>query len=217
MTTLAEQTQQAVTDFIASLPEASQQTVMEAMQRLMSSDVGEQAKQVGEKAPDFSLPNAKGGTSQLSALLQEGPVVVSFYRGGWCPFCNLEFKALHDVVDEINAMGANLIGVAPETLDNTIKTTQQHQLKFDALSDEGNIIAREYGLLMAVDEAVQPLYIEWGINVPEANGDDSYELPVPATYVIDTQGVIRAAHIDKDYTKRMEPTAIVAALKAISG
>lgn len=215
MSSYNEVAQQKVQEFIGGLPEDVQHTVLGAMQRLLESDVASQARSVGDAAPDFSLPNASGGQTRLSELVARGPVVLSFYRGGWCPFCNLEFKALHDRLDEFKQLGATLLGVAPETLPNTIQTARDHNLQFEVCSDEGNLVAREYGLVMTVDEAIRPHYLEWGIDLVRANGDERFELPVPATYIIDSNGIIRAAHVNKDYTKRMEPTAIVAALHAL--
>lgn len=213
--TLAEQTQETVEAFIGGLPEEVQQTVGGVMQRLMSSNITDNASNVGDKAPEFSLPNVKGGDTTLSELLESGPVVLSFYRGGWCPFCNLEFKALHDKLPEMQALGATLVGISPEALAVSQQTAQDNALEFEVLSDEGNRVARDYGLVMIVDEAIRPHYMQWGIDIPTANGDETFELPVPATYVIDQSGVIRAAHVDKDYTKRMEPADIVAALRAL--
>ena len=213
--TLAQQTQETVEAFIEGLSADVQQTVGEVFERLLNSNITDHAKNVGDNAPPFTLPNVKGGQTSLSELLAQGPVVLSFYRGGWCPFCNLEFKALHDKLPEIQALGATLVGISPETVAVSQQTVQDHALEFEVLSDEGNRVARDYGLVMVVDEAIRPHYQTWGIDIPAANGDETFELPVPATYVIDQSGVIRAAHVDKDYTKRMEPMNIVAALKAL--
>lgn len=213
--TLADQTREAVEAFIGGLSSDVQQTVGEVFERLLNSNITDHAKGVGDTAPEFRLPNVQGGHTNLSELLEKGPVVLSFYRGGWCPFCNLEFKALHDKLPEIQALGATLVGISPETLAVSRQTVQDHQLEFEVLSDEGNLVARDYGLVMVVDEAIRPHYQQWGIDIPAANGDATFELPVPATYVIDQDGVIRAAHVDKDYTRRMEPADIVAALKAL--
>lgn len=213
--TLAEQTRETVEAFIGSLSPDVQQTVGEVFQRLLNSNITDHAKGIGDVAPDFRLPNVQGGTTSLSELLERGPVAVSFYRGGWCPFCNLEFKALHDKLTEMRELGATLVGISPETLAVSQQTVKEHQLEFEVLSDEGNQVARDYGLVMIVDEAIRPYYSQWGIDIPAANGENSFELPVPATYVIDQSGVIRAAHVDKDYTQRMEPADIVAVLKAL--
>ena len=212
---LAEQTEEALQEFVSSLPEDAQQTVAGSFERLLASDVSKDAINISDTAPDFTLPNAKGGSLQLSELLKRGPVVLNFYRGGWCPFCNLEFKGLQERLPEMKALGATLIGISPETPDNSLSTVEKHQLQFEVLSDAGNVVARQYGLVMTLDEKMRPLYLEWGIDLPASNGDESYELPVPATYVIDTSGVVRAAHVDKNYTKRMEPDDIIAALREL--
>lgn len=213
--TLAEQTRETVEAFISGLSPEVQQTVGEVFQRLLNSNITDHAKKVGDSAPDFRLPSVKGGEISLKELLERGPVVVSFYRGGWCPFCNLEFKALHDKLPDMQALGASLVGISPETLTVSQQTVKDHELEFEVLSDEGNRVARDYGLVMVVDEAIRPYYAQWGIDIPAANGDETFELPLPATYVIDQDGVIRAAFVDKDYTRRMEPSDIVTALKAL--
>ena len=213
--TLAEQTRETVEAFIGGLTPDVQKTVGDVFQRLLNSNITDHAKDVGDTAPEFRLPNVRGGTTSLSAMLEHGPVVLSFYRGGWCPFCNLEFKALHDKLPEMQALGATLVGISPETVAVSRQTVQDHQLEFEVLSDEGSRVTRDYGLVMVVDEAIRPHYAQWGIDIPTANGNETFELPVPATYVIDQNGMIRAAHVDKDYTKRMEPADIVAALQTL--
>ena len=141
--------------------------------------------------------------------------MLSFYRGGWCPFCNLELQAIQALLPEIKALGANLVGISPETPDNSMTTVEKHQLQFDVLSDVGNKTARDYGLIFTVYEEMRPLYLKWGLDIPTSNGDDSWELPIPATYIIDSNCVARVAHVDKDYTKRMEPDQILTALRSI--
>ena len=213
--TLSMQTQQALQDFVSALPEDQQKTVSSAFEGLMSSTVAADAKTTGDKTPDFELSNVRGGTLSIQSALAEGPVVLSFYRGSWCPFCNLELNALQQKLPEIRECGARLIAVSPEKPDNSLTHIEKLNLDFDVLSDPGNQVAGVYGLIMEVPETLRPLYLQWGIDLPAANGDDSHQLPVPATFVIDRNGVIQAAYVDKDYTKRMEPEAIVAALKAL--
>ena len=210
---LAEQLGETVDAFMSALPEEDAQIVGASFEKLYSSDTAESAIAVGEIAPNFTLPDATGKTVSLHSRLDKGPVVLSFYRGGWCPFCNLELQALQALLPEIKSLGANLIGISPETPDTSMTTVEKQQLQFDVLSDAGNKTARDYGLYFTVYEEMRPLYLKWGLDVPASNGDDSWELPVPATYVIDTKGVARTAHVDKDYTKRMEPEQILAALR----
>jgi peroxiredoxin len=211
-TTLTQQTDQTRSDFIAALPQDQQTIVGQAFQDLMASAVAAEARNIGDQALDFELPNVKGGSLSLQALLQDGPVILSFYRGSWCPFCNLELNALQARLPDIRAAGARLIAVSPEKPDASLSHAEKLNLEFDVLCDQGNRIAREYGLVMTVHESMRPLYLQWGIDVPAANGDNSHELPVPATYVIASSGEIRAAYVDKDYTKRMEPADIIDAL-----
>ena len=189
--------------------------VTASFEKLAASQVGVSARTVGDAAPVFTLPNAIGRPVSLSNLLGRGPVVLSFYRGGWCPFCSLELQALQAILPEIQSLGATLVGISPETPDNSLSTKQKQQLTFEILSDQGNQVARDYGLLFSVYEEMRPLYLEWGFDLPAVNGDDSWEIPVPATYVIDSGGVIRAGHVDKDYTRRMEPAEILAALSTL--
>jgi len=212
---LATQTQKAMQDFMNSIPEDDQQTVMAAFEKLMKSDAGNNAPREGNQAPDFELPNVRGDSTQLSKRLKQGPVVLSFYRGGWCPFCNLEFKALSDILPEIEARGASLIGISPELPDISLSTIEKHNLPFEVLSDVGNKVADKYGLVMTVYEELRPLYKQWGIDVPISNGDESYQLPIPATYVIKQDGNIQACYVNKDYTMRMEPEDILGALESI--
>jgi len=214
-TTLNMQTQHALQNFVSALPEDQQKTVASAFEELMSSSVAADAKTISDKAPDFALSNVRDGTLNLSDALAEGPVVLSFYRGSWCPFCNLELNALQQQLPVIRECGASLIAVSPEKPDASLTQAEKLNLEFDVLSDPGNRVAGAYGLIMTVHESLRPLYLQWGIDLPAANDDDSYQLPVPATYVIDRNGIIQAAYVDKDYTKRMEPEAIMEALKAL--
>ena len=154
-----------------------------------------------------------GNPLRLSELLREGPVVLSFYRGGWCPYCNLELRALQQVLPEIEKAGATLVAISPETPDNSLSTTKKNELRFQVLSDQVNAMARKFGLVFTLPDAFRPLYEKFDIDIPKYNGDDSYEIPVPATYVIDQDRIIRFSFITTDYTQRAEPADIVAALQ----
>ena len=212
---LNTQIAETVAAFMEQLTPETARVVSDSFEKLAASQVAASARAVGDKAPDFTLPNAIGRPVPLSGLLKRGPVVLSFYRGGWCPFCSLELHALQTILPEIQSLGATLVGVSPETPDNSLSTKQKQQLTFEVLSDQGNRVARDYGLLFQVYDEMRPLYLEWGFDLPAINGDDSWEIPVPATYVINSSGVIRAGHVDKDYTRRMEPAEILAALSTI--
>ena len=211
----AEQYKKTVNNFISGLSPEAQKTVAKSFEQIMGASDGKNALTEGDTAKDFNLPNAKGGSTQLSDLLEQGPVVLSFYRGGWCPFCNLEFKSLHDILPQIKQLGATLIGISPELPDNSLDTIEKHNLQFEVLSDIGNKIADQYGLVMNVPEVIRPLYLEWGLDLPKFNGEGTWELPIPATYVISRNGKIVSAYVNKNYTERMEPADIIKALETL--
>lgn len=171
--------------------------------------------QVGEKLASFELPNQHGQTVFLSDLFKHGPVVVTFYRGGWCPYCNLALKTLQDNLGLIQELGATLVAISPETPDHTVTTAEKNAIGFPVLSDVGNGYAKQLGLVFVLPKSLQELYPQFGIDVPAHNGDASYTLPVPATYVVDPQGYIRYAFANVDYKQRASVDAIVEALKAI--
>ena len=188
------------------------------MNRVRSSGVLDHALKVNDSAPDFSLPDAFGHEISLSTLLKTGPVVISFYRGEWCPFCNLELRALQQALPEINKLGANLIAISPEKPVNEIVLTEKNQLTFPVLSDFRNAVARQFGIVFRVGDEVQNLSrTVFRNDLALRNGEDAYELPVPATFVIDRTGIVRFAHVDVDYmTGRVEPEEVIAALEAIA-
>ena len=212
----SEQAQEITQAFIASQKDDVKTDIMTSFEELLSSDITKNALLTGRKAIDFSLPNALGESVALSAQLEKGPVVLSFYRGGWCPFCNLEFAALNNILPKIKSLGASLIGVSPESPDVTMTTAEKHHLQFEVLSDTGNQIAAQYGLVMTVPERMRPHYLSWGFDLPTLNGDESFELPVPATYIIDTDSQIFAHYVNNDYTQRMEPENIITALESLA-
>jgi peroxiredoxin len=153
----------------------------------------------------------------LETLLAKGPAVVSFYRGEWCPFCNLELRALQEVLPEMEKLGASLIAISPERPDHGVIATDKNKLTFPVLSDFGNKVARQFGIVFQMGQEVQELARSFFNNdIAVRNADGLYELPVPATYVIDKAGFIRFAHVEVDFmTGRAEPEAVLAALHAL--
>ena len=184
-----------------------------ATKDLIASGIAEQSANQGSAAPDFSLPNAHGEPVASEALWGDGPAVVSFYRGGWCPYCNVELKALQDRLPEIEALGARLVAITPETPDNALSTQEKNEIAFDVLSDDGNRVASAFGLTFRLPDAVNDIYKGFGIDLEDSNGEASQTLPVPATFVIDKGGKVLRAFVDADYTQRLEPDEVIAALK----
>jgi peroxiredoxin len=203
-------------NFIKSVPNDVLNIMNKAMEDLLSTDPAKYSLKIGDNIPAFSLPNVKGEIVRSSGLLEKGPMVVSFYRGGWCPFCNLELHALQETLPEIEKYGASLVAVSPELPDNSISTVEKHALTFEVLSDVGNNIAREFGLVFSLARELRPVYKDLGIDLPSWNGDDSYELPFPATYVVNPDGKIIHASVNPDYTRRLDPKAVVHVLEEIT-
>jgi peroxiredoxin len=189
--------------------------VMDRMvDELRRSGIAAAAPAAGDRAPGFELPDQAGRPVRLAALLERGPVVLAFYRGGWCPYCNLQLRAYQRALPEMRALGAELVAVSPQIPDASLSTAERNELAYPVLSDVGNRVARAYGIVFALPSEVIEYYVEHrGHDLTAANGDDSWELPVPATFVIDRDGTVRLADVDPDYTRRLEPAAILAALQ----
>jgi peroxiredoxin len=182
---------------------------------LAADGIAERAVQVGETAPDFTLHNARGGAVRLSALLAQGPVVLSFYRGGWCPYCNLQLRAYQRVLPEIRALGAQLVAVSPEAPDHTLSTQQKNELDFEVLSDTDGTVGRAWRLVYGLSDELRGLYAANQMDLARINADGRWELPLPATYVIGSDGVVRLAFVDVEYRRRLEPDQILGALRAL--
>ena len=174
------------------------------------------ATNVNDLAPDFTLPNAAGKSIILKELLQSGPVVLSFYRGGWCPYCNIQLRAYQSVLPQITELGGRLVAISPQLPDNSLDTVNQNALTFDVLSDVGNKVARTYGLVYSLPEEIRSALRSNKKALPLINGDKSWELPVPATYVVARDRYVAIAYIDVDYRKRLEPEALLDCLKSLS-
>jgi len=212
---LANKIQAFQDEMIPTIPEDTVATMMAELKTLINSGIAQSAKNTGDTLPSFSLANADNKQIDSSTLLANGPLVISFYRGAWCPYCNLEINALQQRLADINAAGAQLIAISPQSPDKSMDQISQSKLDFEILSDAGNKLAKECGLVFTLPESLRPVYEAWQIDIPEHNGDNSFELPIPATYIVDQNGKIRYAHVDMDYTKRLEPEVIIEQLKAL--
>ncbi|WP_211462919.1 peroxiredoxin-like family protein [Collimonas silvisoli] len=187
----------------------------QASQALVASGAAGKALKAGALAPLFELPDAQGKLVRLDELLGRGPVVLVFYRGLWCPFCNLTLASLQRELGQIKAAGATLVAISPQTPEATSKTSEQLATEFAVLSDVGNNVARLYGLVFTLAENMRPIYSALGVDLPVANGDDNYELPLASTFIIDKDRRTAYAAVDADYTRRMEPAEITKVLLAL--
>src|SRR5690242_18759249 len=166
------------------IPAEIRNQLLSPIQQVVLAGASEQAIKEGEAAPDFTLPDAAGRSVTLSELLKQGPVVVTFYRGAWCPYCNLALRAYQQALPQLQALGASLVAISPQTPDNSLTMQEKNDLTFAVLSDVGNQVARAFGLVFRIDEAVQATHQQVGANLPAFNGDDSWELPIPGTFLI---------------------------------
>jgi peroxiredoxin len=185
---------------------------------LRKSGLVERALKAGDTMPEFELPNVEGTLVSSADLLTRGPLVLSFFRGGWCPYCRLELKALQEALPEIEHQGATLAAVTPDTGTAFAATKRAHELGFQVLSDLDNGVGLTFGIIFRVPPAVKELYLRLGIDLGARHGNATGEwlLPLPATYIVDRHGAIRHAELDPDFKRRMEPKEIVRALGALS-
>lgn len=202
-------------EFLVKFPPEKAQIMQEATQALAKEFQNRRTLRIDDEAPDFFLQNTDGKQISLSEKLQQGAVLLSFYFGSWCPYCNLELRAYQRLLPKIQALRSSMIAISPQTLDASKKTVLNNSLSFDLLSDNGCQIARDYGVVFEVSDPLKQLYIELGHALPDYNGTNDWLLPVPATFIIDRQHHIVLAHIDVDYSKRYEPADAIAILLSL--
>lgn len=193
---------------------AERQAIMERHIAQLRSGLAKTALKVGDRAPSIVLGNAKGETIDVGALLKKGPVIVAFYRGGWCPFCNLELRAFQRLLPDIEATGASLVAISPEKPDDSLSTAEKNALTFEVLSDVGQKVGRAFRLVYDFSDELKSAYSGFGLDIPTKNGTaGEWALPISATYIIGRDGVIVYAYTDADYRDRADPSDILAALK----
>jgi peroxiredoxin len=212
-TSLQSQLEDFKTAFIGRAAPERVTTMEVATQALRDSGIKAKALKVGQHAPDVLLPNASGKSIQLSTLWQQGPLILVLYRGGWCPYCNLELRAWQGMLAEVKAKGAQMVAISPQTPDNSLNTQQKNELAFEVLSDSELLASNGFGIAFDMSPELVALYASVGHDLPKTNGNGRWTLPVPATYVIGTDGVIQFAHVDVDYRNRAEPAEILASVK----
>jgi len=181
---------------------------------LKTQGLEEKAVKVGDEIPAFSLPDALGNPVSSGELLTRGPLVVVFYRGAWCPYCNLELKALQDNLSEIRSLGAQLVAISPMTPDNSLSLAEKHGLDFSVLSDRGLRVASEFRLVYSLPLELRSFFQKAGIDLTMYNGDGSWKLPMPATYVTDHDGIV-VSRVSADWRDRLDPLEVIAALQKL--
>lgn len=217
MATLHSEMTEFKTKAFAQMPSAIASTVGDWNAALTASGIVGQSLQVGQTAPDFALPDAQGQIIRLADLRASGPVVITFYRGVWCPFCNMTLHAYQNILPDIKALGASFVAISPQTPDNSLTMVEKAELEYAVLSDLGNTVARQFGIVYKLGEAMYEAQTNaFGVDLEKFNGDTSRELPLPGAFVLDRDGVVRFGQVFVDVSERVEPSAILDTLRGLA-
>ena len=196
-------------------PPAAVAVMHKATADLVASGQADRALKVGGRAPEFVLPDAHGATVRSADLLACGPLVLTFYRGVWCPYCNMDLQAIEATAADIRALGASLVAISPQTAPNRRKSERENGLSFPILSDHANAVAQAFGLRFRLPDDLIALYKSFGNDLMVGNGEDSWTLPMPARYVVGTDGIIAYSEVNPDYTRRPDPSELLPVLRRL--
>ena len=188
----------------------------DVVQRLARTELAERALKAGDRAPPFLLPSADGALVASDDLLASGPLILSFFRGGWCPYCELTMREMQAFLPKITAAGANFVGILPETGGLARHIKHDRGLTFELLVDVDNAVAMQFGIVFRLPDLYRQVLMDQGIDLAQRHGNSAWLLPAGATYVIAPDGIISAAFVDGDYTVRAEPQEIIDALKNVA-
>jgi peroxiredoxin len=213
--------QQQIDEFIAEgaswLPTDLLWDLLRPIGQLITAGAASHSLKEGARAPDFTMLDPRGSSVRLSHLLEQGPVVMTFYRGAWCPYCHLALRAYQQALPQLLAGGATLVAISPQTPNHGRALAEKLELTFALLSDVGNQVARQFGLVFTLDEAVRGSHKQVGADLPTFNGNDLWDLPMAATFLLDQSGIVRLAFVDPDFTRRLDPSVAIARLKELQG
>ncbi|RFU72925.1 thioredoxin-like fold [Trichoderma arundinaceum] len=207
--TLASELQKAAEGVAAHLPEAAKNVIFGAREGIQQKFDIKSTIQPGEKLPDFILSDARGEPVSSVDLLAKGPVLITFYRGGWCPFCNLALRAFQQRLEEFQARGVTLVAITPEQPDSSLTTAEKNELKFPVLTDDGLKLANKLGIVWTQPEDLVATLNGVGIDLEKRNGNGSAEMVIPTTLLVDQKGVVRNIFAEADWMKRLEPQEAV--------
>ena len=214
--TLQDQLDGFKAQFKTMAPEGAFDAFARSTQELIDSGQAERALKAGDTVPDFTLTDADNNKVALKGLLAKGPVVLTFYRGVWCPYCNIELKALEAVAEDIRARGATLVAISMQGASDSRKSQKDNGLSFPILTDKNGELAEKFGIRWTLQDYVIPVHSGFGVELPRIHGDGQWNLPMPARYVVDTDGNIAYAEVNPDYTRRPEPADLFPVLDSLS-
>jgi peroxiredoxin len=209
-----------VNAFLAEFPQINisltlSDHTLDVVDDLVSSGIAERAIHAGDYAPEFRLRDPDGKTISSYAVLNSGPVLVVFYRGGWCPYCKLDLRAIQAVARQLHSSGASIIAVSQQSANESRSTERMNGLSFPNLVDRGGKVARAFGLRWKLSRELRATEIECGLDLAAVNGESSWTLTMPARYVISPEGIVEYADISADYTRRCDPTELLPVLSQI--
>jgi peroxiredoxin len=215
MSSLAERLDAFHTALFERVKPSVRELLLESDRAYAAMAVANRTPRQGEQAPDFVLASQGGGIIELSREVARGPVVLLFFRGGWCPYCSIMLRAWQEVLPAVEAAGGRVLAISPEAQRGCQETAWRDLLDFPVLSDRGNRVAESYGLVYEVPPRVRELLLKFGHDIPCINGTDDWRLPLGATFVVDRDRRIRLAHIDPAIYRRLEPERVLAALRQV--
>ncbi len=202
--------------FKTMAPEGAFEAFARSTQELIDSGQAERALKAGDRVPDFVLTDSERNEVALKDLLAKGPVVLTFYRGVWCPYCNIELKALEEVAEDIRARGATLVAISMQGAADSRKSRKDNQLSFPILTDKNGELAEKFGIRWSLQDYVIPIHQGFGVELPRIHGDGQWNLPMPARYVVDAHGTVAYAEVNPDYTRRPEPADLFPVLDSLA-
>jgi peroxiredoxin len=209
---LQQQLDELTAKLHAMVPAERLAVVDRTAEDFVRSQLAQRALKVGDRAPAFELPDGDGMRWSSGNMLRNGPLAIVFYRGRWCAYCNTQLAAMQQVHQEIALAGASLVAISPQTQKHSYMTRDMHKLRFPVLSDEGNQVARKFGLVYRLPAQLQAIYETIMTKLPGYNGDQSWELPLAATYIVEPDGKIAYARVDADWRQRPEPEEVMRAI-----
>lgn len=209
---LTEQLTEKRTNSAKVIPAEKRAIMMNSTAYLKSQNLSKNALKTGQNFPSFTLKNVENQSVSLADFKADF-LVISFYRGGWCPYCNLELKALQNILPELKELNGELIAITPETPDNSLTTSEKNELTFSVLSDIDNAYAKTLGLVFQLPKDLQDVYNDFGIDVKKHNENINFELPMPATYIVNKDRQVIYSFVPEDYTERLDPETILEVIK----
>ena len=204
MNELAKQIEQFNNELATEVPQEVLEAFGKSIEDLQKKKIEEKSIKLGEIMPEFLLPNVKNGIINSKEILKNGKMIIAFYRGSWCPYCNLELKALQENLSKINDKKVSLVAISPQSPDNSLTVIEKHNLTFEVLTDKDNTFAKQLGIIFELQDFVLPFYNALGINLSSFNKNDDNSLPIPAVFVVNENGIIIYKFADANYMNRID-------------